>query len=148
MDRDVPPIRGDTGEFSTSIKTSKGLRNFETKTSNKLGLFENLLKQEPEESYGAQNLKERMTKLAVTDGRYGHRELRTTDEHLPQYMKVARQVQLEKAMPDNKARARAYRKAMNDNVVQQLGLKSHIPYGEPQYLNLKDLRELEYRSAR
>ena len=30
VDRDVPPIRGDTGEFSKTIKTSKGLAGFET----------------------------------------------------------------------------------------------------------------------
>ena len=62
-------------------------------------------------------------------------------------MKVARQAQLEKHKPDNAARLKAYRKAMNDNVVQQMGLKNHIPFGAPQYLNLRDLRDLEYRSA-
>jgi len=36
---------------------------------------------------------------------------------------------------------------MNDNVVQQMGLKSHIPFDAPQYLNLRDLRVLEFRSA-
>jgi len=35
---------------------------------------------------------------------------------------------------------KAYRKAMNDNVVQEMGLKAHIPFSEPQYLNLRDLR--------
>ena len=88
-----------------------------------------------------------MAKLAVTDGSYGHKELRMTDDHLPQYMKVARQAQLERGAPGG-TRMAAYRKAMNDNVVQKLGLKNHIPFEQPQYINLKDLRELEHRSAR
>jgi hypothetical protein len=147
IDRDVPPIRGDTGEFSKTIKTSKGLAAFETRSTNKMGLFAALAKEQPGDSYAVQNAKENMAKLAVTDGRYGHKELRMTDAHLPEYMKVARRAQLEKGAPGNKTRMAAYRKAMNDNVVQQLGLKNHIPFEEPQYLNLKDLRELEHRSA-
>jgi len=39
IDRDVPHIRGDTGEFSRTVKTSKGLKNFDTTTDNKEGLF-------------------------------------------------------------------------------------------------------------
>ena len=35
VDRDVAPIRGDTGEFSTSVKTSKGLKSFDTAKSKK-----------------------------------------------------------------------------------------------------------------
>lgn len=62
-------------------------------------------------------------------------------------MKVARQAQLEKAVPTNQARMKAFRKAMNDNLVQTMGLKNHINFGAPAYLNLKDLRELENRSA-
>ena len=48
IDRDIPPIRGDTGEFSTSIKTSKGLKNFDTRSDNKKGLFEGLLNDRPD----------------------------------------------------------------------------------------------------
>ena len=71
----------------------------------------------PEETYAIKKAREKMAKLAVTDGRFGHKELRMTDEHLPSYMRVARQAQLEKVMPDNRTRMKAYRKAMNDNVV-------------------------------
>lgn len=46
VDRDVAPIRGDTGEFSTSTKTSKGLKAFNTKTDSK-ALFANLTKEPP-----------------------------------------------------------------------------------------------------
>ena len=148
VDRDVPHIRADTGEFSTSVKTSKGLAAFETRSTNKLGLFEALAKEQPGDAFAVQQAKEKLAKLAVTDGRYGHRELRMTDAHLPEYMKVARRAQLEKGAPaGNKARMTAYRKAMNDNVVQQLGLKNHVPFAQPEYLNLRDLRDLENRSA-
>lgn len=148
VDRDVPHIRADTGEFSTSVKTSKGLAAFETRSTNKLGLFEALAKEQPGDAFAVQQAKEKLAKLAVTDGRYGHRELRMTDAHLPEYMKVARRAQLEKGAPaGNKARMTAYRKAMNDNVVQQLGLKNHVPFAAPEYLNLRDLRDLENRSA-
>jgi hypothetical protein len=58
IDRDVPPIRGDTGEFSKKYKTSKGLAEFETRSSNKLGLFDNLLKDEPGDTYATTEKKE------------------------------------------------------------------------------------------
>ena len=147
IDRDVAPISGVTGEFSTSTKTSKGLRAFDTKTNNKKGTFAALVSEHTHVPYALQAQKERFAQAAVTDGRYGHKQLRQTDGHLPEYMKVARQVQLEKQQPDNAARTKAYRKAMNDNVVQQLGLKNHIPFAAPQYLNMRDLRALEDRSA-
>lgn len=56
VDRDIPPIRGDTGEFDVTTKTSKGLKSFNTKTDNK-GLFSNLTK-EPPMPYEVQQKKE------------------------------------------------------------------------------------------
>lgn len=88
-----------------------------------------------------------MINNVVTDGRYGHRILSNNDGHLPEYLKVARQAQLAKVGMDGRSRLKAFRKAMNDNVVQQMGLKSHIPFNAPQYLNLRDLRDLEFHSA-
>lgn len=38
IDRDVPHIKAD-GEFSSTVKTSKGLKEFQTRTDNKDGLF-------------------------------------------------------------------------------------------------------------
>lgn len=90
VDRDVAPIRGDTGEFSTSTKTSRGLKGFDTKADNRQGLFANLAKDPPPMPYAVQAQKEQLAKAAVTDGRYGHKQLRQTDAHLPEYMKVAR----------------------------------------------------------
>lgn len=40
-------------------------------------------------------------------------------------------------------RNKAFRKAMNDNLVQELGLKPHMQFNHPQFLNLYDLRNLE-----
>lgn len=62
-------------------------------------------------------------------------------------MKVARQAQIESMGAGNQARLTAYRKAMNDDTVKKMGLKNHIPFEAPQYLNLRDLRDLEHRSA-
>jgi hypothetical protein len=47
----------------------------------------------------------------------GNRPMRNSDTHLPAYMKVARQAEMEANAPTNKVRLAAYRKAMNDNVV-------------------------------
>jgi hypothetical protein len=80
-------------------------------------LFENLIKETPGDTLAVQNMKEKMSKDAVVDGRYGHRNLRDTDKHLPNYLKAARHAQLEKAFPDQLSRQKAFRKAMNDNLV-------------------------------
>ena len=48
IDRDIPHIKGD-GEFSQTVKTSKGLREFKTKTDNKQGLFSYLKKEDFDE---------------------------------------------------------------------------------------------------
>jgi hypothetical protein len=67
-------------------------------------LFENLIKEAPGDTLAVQNMKEKMSKDAVVDGRYGHRNLRDTDKHLPNYLKAARHAQLEKAFPDQHSR--------------------------------------------
>ena len=69
------------------------------------------------DSYKTEVLREKLSSEAVLDGRYGHKQLRMTDEHLPAYMKIARKAQLDKVLPDNQSKLKAYRKAMNDNVV-------------------------------
>lgn len=97
VDRDVSHIKGDTGEFSRTAATSRGLKPLDTKTDNKDGLFASLAKEPgPPVPYAEQQRKQQFAQAAVTDGRYGHKELRQTDSHLPEYMKVARRAQLEK----------------------------------------------------
>ena len=90
IDRDIAPIRADTGEFAKGYKTSKGLAEFETRNTNKLGLFDNLLKDMPGDTYAVKEKKEEIKKKAVDGVAGSTKPLRTTDSHLPQYMKVAR----------------------------------------------------------
>ena len=61
VDRDVAPIRADTGEFSTSIKTSVGLKQLDTKVDKKNGVFEMLARDHSVDSYAVQNKKEQIT---------------------------------------------------------------------------------------
>ena len=88
VDRDVPPISGVTGEFSKTTKTSKGLAGFETQHQDPNGLFDNLVKEGPGETFAAKNAKEKLAKSAIAG--LGGKNLRTTDTHLPAYMKAAR----------------------------------------------------------
>ena len=134
IDRDVPHIKAD-GEFSSTVKTSKGLKEFQTRTDNKDGLFgqgtylrkEDVdeLKEGPSGPLSAQQ----MVKLrSASGGPEKLRHLRSHADHIPPYMRAARNAQLEKqgGAPDNRSRVKAFRKAMNDNVVQQMGLQNHI----------------------
>ena len=54
----------------------------------------------------------------------------TNGDHLPAYLLAAREV-VKGSGATNDARVKAFRKAMNDNVVQTLGLQNHIRFAEP-----------------
>lgn len=140
IDRDVPPIRADTGEFYRNYKTSRGLKSLETKLDNKEGLFSQLQKENPDKvniiATGKGSLHAAVKKH--TRGETGH---------LPEFMKAVKAAQDAVRNEGGESRMKAYRKAMNDGVVQGLGLKANLPFAGKQYLNLKDLRMLENVSA-
>lgn len=147
IDRDVPPIT--TGGHFAKAKPSAGLREFGTKLTHKSGLFDDLLKEAPGGGQFRSADADRYSGLEALEGEGRDRRKAAAGDYLPAYLQAARETQALRASgPGNEARVRAFRKAMNDNVVQTLGLQNHIHFAEPQYLNLRDLRGLEYRAAR
>ena len=138
IDRDVPHITAG-GQFAKT-KASKRLQDFRTGPGPKERLFEDLLG-------GAGTLAgaaggEDLAALALQGGGAA------SGDHLPNYLQAAREAHGEKGGAGNQSRVRAFRKAMNDNVVREMGLQNHIQFAAPQYLNLRDLRGLEYQAAR
>lgn len=141
IDRDVPHI-GTDGEFARKKKKSKKyLLKEDFKVDKDEGLFEDKGKKTQ-----AQLLEEE--KQAILQGK----PVKDSDEaaaHLPNYLQAARKANIAESKIDNgnQARVKAFRKAMNDVVVKEMGLQNHIKFSEPQYINLKELRELEFKSA-
>ena len=112
IDRDVPHIAGD-GQFARNVKTGKGLADFATGKPSRSGLFEDLVKEAPKGTLD-RDTGEALTQPASKGPGSG-------TGHLPNYLQAARQVQHDRA-EGNKARMRGFRKAMNNNVVREMGL--------------------------